>query len=656
MSINLHLPSPLESLRPTITVIGVGGAGGNAVNNMISAQLEGVDFVMANTDAQALQSAQTSRTIQLGASITKGLGAGADPDTGRAAAEEAAEEIMAYIQGSNMVFITAGMGGGTGTGAAPVVARMAREQGILTVAVVTKPFQFEGANRMRLAERGLQELQQYVDTLIVIPNQNLFRLATEKTTFAQAFRMADEVLHSGVRGVTDLMVRPGLVNLDFADIRTVMREMGKAMMGTGEATGERRAIEAAEAAISNPLLDEVSLKGARAALINITGGADMTLFELDEAANRIREEIDADANIIFGSTFSEEMEGIMRVSVVATGIESSADSMSAQQTEAATMRAASMRRPFSYLPPAQAPHTGVQQFAEQQQEPVRVARPVMQQAAPQPYQQHQPARTERPAMRPQPEPEVAQAAAQAAASQQQSAPKHDAPGNYASRGGYGRNATYAAHTQQRSTPVRPQQQEPQEQAYTAEPQQEQQNYQDHSGRSQQAYQAGLFDEPHHYDDQQMGTEKKNLESEAENEHYEHQAHQQRLVPAQNAREDYTEEYTPAAQRATAPAVAPRSRQRSVATSVREEDKQAGGFGFLGKIAEVGRAISTRAEAVVQAHQEQYAAPVTRSNTTVAVQQHQSPVVQVQPVSSDGGTNSTDEDLYDIPAFLRRQAN
>ena len=321
MSLHLQLPSQQLAMRPVITVVGVGGAGGNAVNNMISAQLEGVQFVVANTDAQALESALTERAIQLGRTITQGLGAGATPEIGEAAAEEAAAEIMGCIEGSHMVFITAGMGGGTGTGAAPVVARMAREQGMLTVGVVTKPFQFEGGKRMRIAEQGLSELQKYVDTLIVIPNQNLFRVANEKTTFADAFRMADEVLHSGVRGVTDLMVKPGLVNLDFADIRTVMQEMGKAMMGTGEATGEKRAIEAAEAAISNPLLDDVSLKGARAALINITGGSDMTLYEVDEAANRIREEIDGDANIIFGSTFNESMQGTIRVSVVATGID-----------------------------------------------------------------------------------------------------------------------------------------------------------------------------------------------------------------------------------------------------------------------------------------------------------------------------------------------
>jgi cell division protein FtsZ len=321
MTINLSMPVTHE-LRPRITVVGVGGAGTNAVNNMITSHLEGVEFVSCNTDAQSLAQALTERRIQLGSSITQGLGAGARPEIGRAAAEEAIDEVLDQLQGSHMVFITAGMGGGTGTGAAPVIARSVREQGILTVGVVTKPFHFEGAHRMRVAEAGLSELQQYVDTLIVIPNQNLFRIANERTTFAEAFKLADNVLHMGVRGVTDLMVMPGLINLDFADIRTVMSEMGKAMMGTGEGSGERRAIEAAEAAISNPLLDEVSMRGARGVLINITGGADMTLFEVDEAANRIKEEVDQEANIIVGSTIDQSMEGQMRVSVVATGIES----------------------------------------------------------------------------------------------------------------------------------------------------------------------------------------------------------------------------------------------------------------------------------------------------------------------------------------------
>jgi cell division protein FtsZ len=352
MTINLHLPSQLDTLKPKITVIGVGGAGGNAVNNMIASNLEGVDFVIANSDAQALEAAMTDRIIQLGSSVTRGLGAGADPSKGQMAAEEAMEEIAANIEGSNMVFITAGMGGGTGTGAAPVVARLAKEQGILTVGVVTKPFQFEGAHRMRMAEAGLKELQQYVDTLIVIPNQNLFRIANEKTTFAEAFRLADEVLHSGVRGVTDLMVKPGLVNLDFADIRAVMSEMGKAMMGTGEAEGQSRALQAAEAAISNPLLDDVSLKGARAVLINITGGADMTLFEVDEAANRIRDEVDPEANIIFGSTFSDALEGKMRVSVVATGI-GGAEAVLPRPTQEYAPAQPAARKPFSFGTPSQ---------------------------------------------------------------------------------------------------------------------------------------------------------------------------------------------------------------------------------------------------------------------------------------------------------------
>jgi cell division protein FtsZ len=324
MTINLSMPKPAHDLKPRITVIGVGGAGGNAVNNMIRAKLEGVDFVVANTDAQALALTIAERQIQLGMGLTQGLGAGARPDVGRGAAEEALAEIMDHLNGSHMVFIAAGMGGGTGTGAAPVIARAAREQGILTVGVVTKPFHFEGQHRMKLAESGIEELTNVVDTLIIIPNQNLFRIANERTTFADAFKMADDVLYSGVRGVTDLMVMPGLINLDFADIRTVMSEMGKAMMGTGEAEGENRALDAAQKAISNPLLDDVSMKGAKGVLINITGGPDMTLFEVDEAANRIRDEVDPEANIIFGSTFDESLVGRMRVSVVATGIDAAA--------------------------------------------------------------------------------------------------------------------------------------------------------------------------------------------------------------------------------------------------------------------------------------------------------------------------------------------
>src|SRR5512134_1560397 len=323
MSINLSVPfaNPTAELRPRITVIGVGGAGGNAVNNMIRSHLEGVEFIVANTDSQALAQSSCERRIQLGVTVTQGLGAGSRPDIGRIAAEEALEEIIQEIRGSNMVFIAAGMGGGTGTGAAPVIARAAREQGILTVGVVTKPFHFEGQHRMRIAETGIEELEQFVDTLIIIPNQNLFRVANERTTFADAFKMADDVLHSGVRGVTDLMVMPGLINLDFADIRAVMSEMDKAMMGTGEAEGDRRALDAAEAAISNPLLDDVSMKGARGVLINITGSLDMTLFEVDEAANRIRSEVDPDAFIIFGSTFDDQLDGKIRVSVVATGMD-----------------------------------------------------------------------------------------------------------------------------------------------------------------------------------------------------------------------------------------------------------------------------------------------------------------------------------------------
>nr|WP_321460092.1 cell division protein FtsZ [uncultured Cohaesibacter sp.] len=320
MTINLKMPDITE-LKPRITVFGVGGAGGNAVNNMIDTGLMGVDFVVANTDAQALSLSRAERLVQMGVAVTEGLGAGSQPEVGRAAAEEVIDEINDHLDGSHMVFITAGMGGGTGTGAAPVIARAAREQGILTVGVVTKPFHFEGQRRMRLAEAGIEDLQKNVDTLIVIPNQNLFRIANEKTTFADAFSMADEVLYSGVACITDLMVKEGLINLDFADVRSVMRAMGKAMMGTGEASGEGRALAAAEAAIANPLLDDISMKGAQGLLISITGGKDLTLFEVDEAATRIREEVDEDANIILGATFDENMEGMIRVSVVATGID-----------------------------------------------------------------------------------------------------------------------------------------------------------------------------------------------------------------------------------------------------------------------------------------------------------------------------------------------
>ncbi|MEN8842246.1 MAG: cell division protein FtsZ [Octadecabacter sp.] len=320
MTLNLSMPGQ-EELKPRITVFGVGGAGGNAVNNMIEQELEGVEFVVANTDAQALQQSRSDAKIQMGIKVTEGLGAGARATVGAAAAEESIEQIVDHLAGAHMCFITAGMGGGTGTGAAPIIAQAARELGVLTVGVVTKPFQFEGGKRMNQADAGIEALQKVVDTLIIIPNQNLFRLANENTTFTEAFSLADDVLYQGVKGVTDLMVRPGLINLDFADVRAVMDEMGKAMMGTGEADGQDRAVQAAEKAIANPLLDEISLEGARGVLINITGGYDLTLFELDEAANKIREKVDPEANIIVGSTLDTGMEGKMRVSVVATGID-----------------------------------------------------------------------------------------------------------------------------------------------------------------------------------------------------------------------------------------------------------------------------------------------------------------------------------------------
>ncbi|MEL1249536.1 cell division protein FtsZ [Aurantiacibacter gilvus] len=320
MSINIGPPS-VEELRPRITVIGVGGAGGNAIANMIDAEIEGVDFIVANTDAQALNSSAAEHRIQLGPDITQGLGAGSRPEVGRAAAEETVEEITRALEGVNMVFIAAGMGGGTGTGAAPVIAQIARDKGILTVGVVTKPFLFEGTRRMRSAESGIDELQKHVDTLIVIPNQNLFLVAKAETTFKEAFMLADEVLQQGVRSITDLMVMPGLINLDFADVRSVMGEMGKAMMGTGEGEGDNRALEAAEHAIANPLLDGVSMQGAKGVIISIIGGEDMKLLEVDEAANHIRELVDPEANIIWGSAFNPELDGKIRVSVVATGIE-----------------------------------------------------------------------------------------------------------------------------------------------------------------------------------------------------------------------------------------------------------------------------------------------------------------------------------------------
>jgi cell division protein FtsZ len=353
MALNLT-PPDISELKPRITVFGVGGAGGNAVNNMITAGLQGVDFVVANTDAQALTMSKAQRIVQMGTQVTQGLGAGSQPDVGAAAAQEVIDELRDHLSGANMVFVTAGMGGGTGTGAAPVIARTAREMGILTVGVVTKPFHFEGMRRMRTAEAGIAELHKVVDTLLIIPNQNLFRVANEKTTFADAFAMADQVLYSGVACITDLMVKEGLINLDFADVRAVMREMGKAMMGTGEATGEKRALTAAEAAIANPLIDDSSMKGARGLLISITGGKDLTLFEVDEAATRIREEVDQDANIIVGATFDETLDGIIRVSVVATGIEQAqiarnAAAPAAASTATATATVAATSSPDSRL-------------------------------------------------------------------------------------------------------------------------------------------------------------------------------------------------------------------------------------------------------------------------------------------------------------------
>ena len=360
MTINLQKPDITE-LKPRICVFGVGGGGGNAVNNMITAGLRGVDFVVANTDAQALTMSKSERLIQLGAHVTEGLGAGSQPEVGRAAAEECIDEIVDHLSNVHMCFVTAGMGGGTGTGAAPVVARAAREKGILTVGVVTKPFHFEGQRRMKTADLGIEELQKCVDTLIVIPNQNLFRLANDKTTFADAFAMADQVLYSGVACITDLMVKEGLINLDFADVRSVMREMGKAMMGTGEASGDGRAMAAAEAAIANPLLDETSMRGAKGLLISITGGRDLTLFEVDEAATRIREEVDQDANIILGATFDEELDGVIRVSVVATGIDKTAAEIAAA--------------PLSIRQPLKQPAKAVVETR-----PAAVAQPIMQEA------------------------------------------------------------------------------------------------------------------------------------------------------------------------------------------------------------------------------------------------------------------------------------
>ena len=386
MTINLKA-SETHELRPRITVLGVGGAGGNAVNNMIEAQLEGVDFVVANTDAQALAQSQATRRIQLGATTTEGLGAGAQPDVGRAGAEESLPEIMEQLAGSHMVFITAGMGGGTGTGAAPVIAKAARERGILTVGVVTKPFSFEGSRRMKSAEAGIAELQKHVDTLIVIPNQNLFRVANERTTFAEAFGMADQVLHSGVRSITDLMVLPGLINLDFADVRTVMTEMGKAMMGTGEATGDDRALMAAQNAIQNPLLDEVSLKGAKAVLVNVTGGLDMTLLEVDEAANAISEQVDPEANIIFGAAFDPSLDGMIRVSVVATGMDGASIAAIEPKLERRPMTAPPLRMPEARVAAAEPGEAPASAPAYVAPAPVRQPAPVL---AAEPLEEEQP--------------------------------------------------------------------------------------------------------------------------------------------------------------------------------------------------------------------------------------------------------------------------
>ena len=344
MSINIGPPS-VEELRPRITVIGVGGAGGNAIANMIAAEIEGVDFIVANTDAQALNNSIVEQRIQLGPDITQGLGAGSRPEVGRAAAEETVEELERALDGVNMCFIAAGMGGGTGTGAAPVIAEAARRKGVLTVGVVTKPFLFEGTRRMRAADAGIQELQKHVDTLIVIPNQNLFLVAKAETTFKEAFQLADEVLQQGVRSITDLMVMPGLINLDFADVRSVMGEMGKAMMGTGEGEGENRALEAAERAIANPLLDGVSMQGAKGVIISIIGGDDMKLLEVDEAANHIRELVDQDANIIWGSAFNPDLQGKIRVSVVATGIDQDSSGISAMESDARPLNLGAGRAP-----------------------------------------------------------------------------------------------------------------------------------------------------------------------------------------------------------------------------------------------------------------------------------------------------------------------
>ena len=386
MSIKLQLPK-LVDIKPRLTVIGVGGAGCNAVNNMIAAGLQGVDFVVANTDAQSLAASSAEHRIQLGASLTEGLGAGSRPEIGEAAAEEAMEEIRSHVAGSHMVFIAAGMGGGTGTGAASVIARMARELGILTVGIVCKPFQFEGARRLRIAEAGVQSLRQHVDTLIVIPNQNLFRIANERTTFAEAFVLADQVLYSGVACIVELVLKEGLINLDFADVRTVMSGMGTAMMGTGEATGERRAILAAEEAIANPLLDDVTLRGAKGLLLSITGGRDLTLYEVDEAASRVRQEVDRDANIIVGATFDDNLGDRLRVSIVASGMGRLAEQqrpplqpqMQSMQAKAPAATAQQQSRPFypgAVTAPPQQPNDEMQRRLSEVLSGAQAAEPV----------------------------------------------------------------------------------------------------------------------------------------------------------------------------------------------------------------------------------------------------------------------------------------
>ncbi|MDZ4762426.1 MAG: cell division protein FtsZ [Alphaproteobacteria bacterium] len=372
-------------LSPRIVVIGVGGAGGNAVNNMIESNLRGVEFVVANTDAQALTRSRAPVHIQLGVSRTEGLGAGANPEVGAEAAKESAEEIKKLLHGAHMCFIAAGMGGGTGTGAAPIIARIAKEQKVLTVGVVTKPFDFEGKRRMAVAEKGIVELRSEVDTLIIIPNQNLFRIASRETTFAEAFNMADRVLHSGVRGITDLMVMPGLINLDFADVRTVMAGMGTAIMGTGEGEGENRALRAAQLAIANPLLDDVSIRGAKGVLINITGGYDMTLFEVDEAANEVRREVDVDAHIILGSTFDETMSGSIRVSVVAAGILQTPVARAAPAPAPALLAepVAALVSPVATPPPAPMAELG----ADPELAPVRTGAPIIRTGRPAPIEE-----------------------------------------------------------------------------------------------------------------------------------------------------------------------------------------------------------------------------------------------------------------------------